>query len=549
MKISASRRPGSSQWVVWTFLGLALLVAVGVRVRLLDFPLERDEGCFAYIGQLLLEGIPPYQQASDFKMPGLYLAYAAMMSVFGQTPAGIHLGLLVVQLATWGLLFLIARRFLDLPGAVIATAAAALMTLSPAYVGLAAHATNFIMPPALLGIWLLLRREGNGRWFECLAAGGLFGIAFLMKQPGMIFGVFGGLYLGWASRAGKLAWLQVMVRLGLYTLGCLLPFLAVCLWLKIAGVFPQFWFWTIVYPREYGELISFNEGAVNAWNGVAGIFHAAPLLWLVAGAGLVCACVTRQAGKSRVFLTGFLVFSGAAVCPGWYFREHYFIVLVPAVALLAGLAVSWSGRRLAEKSFPPWLCQLPFWLAALACAQSLYADRTLLFSMTPREACREVYTGNPFPEAVDIGSYLAANSPKDARIVVLGSEPEIYFYAHRHAATSQIYMYPLMDLRPYARQMREDMFREIEQNSPEYLVLVMISGSWLAKTPESIDPVLKWAGHYTSGNMEPVGLIQIIGPHRTDTVWGPAAATMGMRSKLRVVVFKKIQKDGQTKKE
>jgi hypothetical protein len=96
---------GLFQWLSLLFLVLSLLVAVGVRIRLLDLPLERDEGEFAYIGQLILAGIPPYQQVYDFKMPGLYLAYAAMMSVFGQTSAGIHLGLLVVNLATLAVLF------------------------------------------------------------------------------------------------------------------------------------------------------------------------------------------------------------------------------------------------------------------------------------------------------------------------------------------------------------------------------------------------------------------------------------------------------------
>ena len=35
------------------------LVAVA-RLRLLAFPLERDEGEYAYAGQLILQGIPPY---------------------------------------------------------------------------------------------------------------------------------------------------------------------------------------------------------------------------------------------------------------------------------------------------------------------------------------------------------------------------------------------------------------------------------------------------------------------------------------------------------
>jgi hypothetical protein len=79
--------------------------------------------------------------------------------------------LLVVHLATLGVLFLIARKLLDTTGAAIATAAYAVMTLSQTCLGLAAHATHFVMLPALLGIWMLFGLEKGGRLRRCFAAG------------------------------------------------------------------------------------------------------------------------------------------------------------------------------------------------------------------------------------------------------------------------------------------------------------------------------------------------------------------------------------------
>ncbi|HEX3987816.1 MAG TPA: hypothetical protein VHZ30_00205, partial [Verrucomicrobiae bacterium] len=75
-------------------LSLVLLLTASVRVRLLSIPLERDEGEYAYAGQLMLQGVPPYKLLYNMKMPGIYAAYAAVLGVFGQTPSGIHLGLL-----------------------------------------------------------------------------------------------------------------------------------------------------------------------------------------------------------------------------------------------------------------------------------------------------------------------------------------------------------------------------------------------------------------------------------------------------------------------
>ena len=72
-------------------------------------PLERDEGEFAYVGQLMLQGIPPYKIASNMKLPGTYAAYAAIMAVFGETPSGIRIGLMLVNIAATVLVFLLAK--------------------------------------------------------------------------------------------------------------------------------------------------------------------------------------------------------------------------------------------------------------------------------------------------------------------------------------------------------------------------------------------------------------------------------------------------------
>ena len=72
----------------WLVLGLVILVFAGIRYRLADIPLERDEGEYAYMGQVSVEQLLPH--VSIF-------AYAAIISVFGQTARGIHLGLAIVK--------------------------------------------------------------------------------------------------------------------------------------------------------------------------------------------------------------------------------------------------------------------------------------------------------------------------------------------------------------------------------------------------------------------------------------------------------------------
>src|SRR5246127_2727800 len=86
-------------WGLLIVAAVILLMAC-VRFRTRDFFLERDEGEYAYAGQLMLQGIPPYKMAYNMKFPGTYAAYALIMALFGQTIIGIHVGLLVVKLAT-----------------------------------------------------------------------------------------------------------------------------------------------------------------------------------------------------------------------------------------------------------------------------------------------------------------------------------------------------------------------------------------------------------------------------------------------------------------
>src|SRR6266536_4713193 len=107
--------------VAWIFLTVIVFgLVIAIRIRLLGIPLERDEGEYAYAGQLMLQGIPPYKLAYNMKFPGTYAAYAVVMSIFGQTISGIHLGLLLVNAAAVVLVFFLARRLISETAGVVA---------------------------------------------------------------------------------------------------------------------------------------------------------------------------------------------------------------------------------------------------------------------------------------------------------------------------------------------------------------------------------------------------------------------------------------------
>ena len=100
---------------LWPFLILlaTIVVASAIRLRLLSMPLERDEGEYAYAGQLILQGHPPYERLYNMKWPGTYYCYALFEAIFGQTIEGVHFGVLLVNVAAIVLVFFICRRLLD----------------------------------------------------------------------------------------------------------------------------------------------------------------------------------------------------------------------------------------------------------------------------------------------------------------------------------------------------------------------------------------------------------------------------------------------------
>ncbi|MCP4713394.1 MAG: hypothetical protein GY869_32595, partial [Planctomycetes bacterium] len=468
--------------MMWLGLVLIIVATVLIRVRLLAAPLERDEGEYAYAGQLILQGIAPYDQVYNMKMPGIYAAYALIMAVFGQTHQAIHLGLLIVNVITSLLLFLIARRLFN-PLAAIATAGAwAVMSLSPTVQGIFANAEHFVVPFALGGILLLLIALDKQKTRLLFVSGILLGIGFMMKQHGAGFILFGGFYLlVQQCRSKPINIKSLATKVTLFSAGIFLPYILTCGILAAAGTFEKFWFWTFSYAREYVTSAPISRGWSNFSTNIFRIMTATTLLWITAGVGLGRLILDRTVRRQWGFVVGFLFFGLVAVSPGFFFRPHYFILLLPAIALCAGIGVDGISHIFKVYRSTWFNLGLPLFLVLLVSAQALYSERNFFFKMNPDQACRSIYKYNPFVESLEIAHYIREHTDKEDRIAVIGSEPQIYFYSKRMSATGYIYTYALMEDHSYARTMQEEMISQIENAQPKYLIIVSVGISWLRR--------------------------------------------------------------------
>jgi hypothetical protein len=494
-----------------------------LRLRLLGVPLERDEGEYGYLGQLVLRGEVPYLAAHNMKLPGVYYAYAGILATLGESPEAIRLGLLVVNLASIVLVYQLGRTLLDATAGVAAAAVFAALSLAPSMLGFTANAEHFVVLPMLAGVLLL----AGGR--RLVAAALLLGVAVVMKQHGGAFVLFGALLVASDERSGRGA-----RRALLFLAVAAVPLVATCLAMYLAGAFESFWFWTVTYGRRYAVLVPAAAALRELGVEVRRVTADSGALWGLAAAGATALWWDPVARRRARFLGLFALCSLLAVVPGLRFSEHYFLLVVPAASLLAGAAVSALARAVPARTSRAVAVGLP--LAAVALF--LWQDRTALFELSPVAVSRAVYELNPFPEAVEIARYLKDHTGPDERIAVIGSEPEIYFYARRRAATTFIYTYPMMEAQPFARRLQEEMIAQLEQARPRYLVLVNVDTSW-SRRPDSPSLIFDWAERTVNQEYEIVGLADIPPDGATVYRWDAEARGTGPASRFNVAVFRR----------
>jgi general stress protein CsbA len=507
-----------------------------VRYRLRDIPLERDEGEFAYGGQLIQQGQQLYKHLYTLKMPGTYAAYAVLLGLFGQTQAGLHLGLILVNAATTVLVFLLGVRFFGQLAGVVAAASYALLSTSPSVLGFAAHATHFVILGAIAGVVLLLDALETDKSWQFFCSGVLLGLAFQMKQPGILFLVWAGLYLLWQGRANR--WKGLPRQMTALLSGSLLTFVATCLLMWRSGSFRDFWFWTFSYARQYGTNASLAYGFERLQQKGAVVIGSAVGVWLIAALGLTAFLWNRRARRGMFFAISFLACSFLAVSAGLYFREHYFILMLPAVSLLAGMAVACATETLLTKTRSRALGALPILIFVVAVSSAIYRQRDFLFRLDPSEASRQVYGDNPFPEAIEISHYIDSNTTPGATVGILGSEPEIFFYSHRHSATGHVCTYPIL-VPKYGVALQKQMEEEIEQASPEVLMLVNDKASWVAfPNTASMDEIMSWLQEYSREHYVVDGVAEL-DQYGTTYYWGKRAENHPVAATRSIIIMKR----------
>lgn len=520
---------------------VVLALVLIVRIRYLTMPFDRDEGEYAYMGQLLLQGHLPYEEAYNLKLPGTYFVFALIMLIFGQSHIAVHFGLLLTVIATGLFMLLFFKNIANAKISIIATTFFFLMSLSYSLQGVFARAEHFVVLFALAGLWILSEAFGKNKkkmFFMFFIGGFSLSLSFIMKQHGLFFTLFGLLYFGRKAYSGLMAKVldkkEFIKSFIIYFVGSIFPFLILILVYQIKGELSLLWFWTFAYAKEHLSIMTIPFGLEYLRSNFFLIARVHPFQTLLFFIGLLAVLLQIRKNKNWIFLS-FATASFLCIVPGFYFSKYYFNMFLPGLCLLAAVGAFYLAKKFAGKeNFKKAL----FVVVLLATLYPVFSQSDYLFSYSGHQTSRLIFGDNPFPEAMVIADYLKNNTNSSDKIAVLGSEPEIFFYTKRKSATGFIYMYSLMDDQKYAVQMQNQLIQEIESSMPKYIVFVSMDTSWRHSRHKG-EIIINWYPNFLKDNYKLVGVADSYARDKTDYIWGEEALEYKIKSENIVWIYEK----------
>lgn len=313
---------------------LALLVATFILrfPVLVSHPFCIDESYYSAGAAELVSGGTFFRDVVDHKPPGIYLIYALiyrLAGVFNLT--AVHVVLLLVAALTAYCVGLVAQEFFGAPtGRWAGMLYAAASVVGPANDFQAANTELFMNLPLVAAFWLAARtwvRRSTTRT-ESLAMGLLIGVALLIR-PQAAWSLVPVAIVLYRRRVG-------LSRVVLSAAGSMLPLFALTAWLwrsdAIADAAKS-----LAYARIYANCLPFE---VKLANGTL-----KTLFFLAIDVGLVIPVVAlivrgrhRDVAWQRgagCLLATWLAVSFVAVGMGGRFYPHYFIQVLPPLAIIA----------------------------------------------------------------------------------------------------------------------------------------------------------------------------------------------------------------------
>ena len=437
---------------------LAGIVALGLAFRLgaLDLPLDRDEGAYGYIGSRLFSGTVPYRDVFDHKPPGAYLFYA-LASLGPDKVAGVRLGTAVLFAASLLLVFTITARIYGRTAGLAAALAFVVLGNSYHLEAERANAEQIMLPLLLFSLWSFQKGlDGDSRrWLVTSGVAG--GGAVLMKQVAVLPEGVLLAFLGLKALRDR-DWRRPLGQSAAIAAGAALLLLATVIYFAAEGALGDM----------YYAVVDFNSRYVRSyWDaGLArpGNFDpiVTPWTYVALGSLFLHPLIPREARPWHYLIIGWSLANLAGAKMGLRDFPHYFVPVLPGIAILGGGFIAAVAERLAAiTDGRRWLgpaLALGVALGLFAWQVKGYAD--FYFFSTPAEMAHTEFGplgDQVFAPAEDVASYVRASTTPGEKILVWAAEAEVYFLSGRPSASRYIYINRFDVIRDGPATMRSDL--------------------------------------------------------------------------------------------
>ncbi len=522
-------------------LAILILLVYTIRSKFLLIPFERDEGIYSYFGTLILDGKIPYKDFYEIKFPGLFYFYAIIVKLFGETVKGMHTGFMYVNIASILFIYYASKKLFSPIAGIISATTFAFVSLTPNLSGFTVQSEHGVAFFTCMGLFFYALAKQKNKWYYFLLMGVAMGLAFMVKTTGVFMALWGGLIiiLDFIFTKPK-QFKPFLVNLLAYSFGGLSMIAIFFSIIYFKGSFTEMIYWTYEHSRAYAQSMPFEEGMKYFKYTRDAIVQNHKFFWIhsVLAVGV---CLLRPINfKLKCLAITLLAFSFLTIVPGYFFYGHYWIQTIPGLSLISGLTyyciitVFESKIKLGKLS----LKYIYLTIFAILTFNHINALKSYYFHPNYELILRQVYGNNPFPEAMEIGNFINANSKPEDNIVLIGSEPEIYFYTKKKSPSRHAYFTSVVNNVPQHKVWQREFVRDTEKAKPRYVVFFNHQLSLLVQ-PNTDKYVFEWANKYIAENYKVVGVVEMADGQMSTYTWKEAALNYQPKTPSYVLVFER----------
>ncbi len=510
-----------------------------IRSKFLLIPFERDEGIYSYMGELLLEGKVPYKDFYEMKFPGIFYLYAFIINFFGETVKGVHTGFMWINILSILFVYFASKKMFSPIAGIISAATMAFVSLTPSLSGFTVQSEHGVALFISLGLLLYAHARSKKHFLLYLFTGMSMAMAVMIKTTAVFVAVWGGviIFLEFLFEKEK-KYKEFFKNIFAYSLGGITIVCVFFLIIKIKGGFDEMLYWTFEYSKQYSQLITFDEGIKYFGYTRDAILQNHKLFWYHSILAIAVCLFRPIPYQLKVYGITLLACSFLTIVPGYFFYGHYWIQIIPGLAVVAGLTYH-CVITIFENKFKLGKLSIKYIYLSIFSILVFYHIKTLksyYFHPNYELILRQVYGNNPFPEAMEIGNYINANSKPEDNIVLIGSEPQIYFYTKKKSPSRHAYFTALVTNVPMHKDWQREFVRDTEKAKPRYLIYFDHPISLMVQ-PNVDHYVFEWANKYVNEHYKLIGLVDMIDGQHSKYVWRDELANYKPEPNYNIYIY------------